>query len=234
MSKEIWNARLSTYEEFELQFNLGKRSHQATLGKKSGEIVPWPLRKLLQTRWRPRGKLAMGRGTWQCLVKTSTIFPGDCTEYCLCMMEDRKQWANFDGKGQETRRRARMEEDEPFKVSIVLKTDADLWDELWKQCHWTSVQCDLGLGIIFVIQDRQGGGGEAGVVGFGTSTLHKDGEIRSQIRYVSALILMIIFPTLPSIFSSRIHCHSVGLVLRPLSLSSIHNFLFFSFQKRTE
>lgn len=57
-------------------------------------------------------------------------------------------------------------------MSIFLKCDADLWDELWEQCHRTSFIRDLGSGTILVIT------GSAGV--FGTTTFHKDGENEEQ------------------------------------------------------
>lgn len=55
----------------------------------------------------PEGKLAVGRDLTVPCQHIYHLSSGYMV-YFLCMMEDRKQWANFDGEEQETRR-ARIE-----------------------------------------------------------------------------------------------------------------------------
>lgn len=169
----------------------------------------------------PEGKLAVGRDLTVPCQHIYHLSRG-CKGYFICMMED-KQWANFDGEEQETRRRARMEYDELFKVSVFLKSDADLWDELWEQCHRTSVIRDLGSRTILVIT------GSAGV--FGTSTFHKDGENEEQ--EICTFLPSYLINHISYFAFCRIPCQSVGLVLLPLSL--FYTLISISFiSKRTE
>lgn len=170
----------------------------------------------------PEGKLAVGRDLTVPFQHIYHLCRG-CKGYFICVMEDGKQWANFDGEEQKTRRRARTEYDVLFKVSVFLKSDADIWDELWEPCHRTSVIRDLGSRTILVTI------GSACV--FGTLTLHKDGENEEQ--EICTLLPSYLIDYISYFAFCRIPCQSVGLVLLPLSLS--YTLISISFiSKRTE
>lgn len=112
MSKGIWNARLSKQVHLRIwihysssfSWSLISVNGLIKLGKKSREIVPWEC----FYKMTPEGKLAVGKDL---TVPCQHIYhlSGGCRGYLLCMMEDRKERANFDGEEQITRRRARME-----------------------------------------------------------------------------------------------------------------------------